>query len=1276
MTNSDGTPNAELFDIVKLVYANTDLKRADKVDWIHDLLEKSKNVGENSADTMLELLSNNGALEEILTNEFFTYKDCDYRFDENQQSILKFIKNEDGTVTPEAFKLTQNLLQDNFFSDYGKLGEINHLYDLAKDNNGKLDCKKLYAILQLKNREICEKFQEPCDENKLSFRLGSEISSFSNFDIVLKYARNNDGQLNLDRAKNLIEFTGDKKAYDIFDLTHQQSGLSFDEINKLVGMSLELKSSEPIRDLLRVFSNDKSSNRDSFFDSPDATLRVLKCLQENSKRLPYFTDDLNLPFNDIQADAFEVLIKADFDVQSALTSAAYINESSLSVLKALLEKGSQNDDKVADDGTSPCKFSSFDRYSLGNVLKYCIDPRVANLVKKVLDEEFKEGGLDGLNLSKLTTFARSATDDPDFVEKFYSYVFRTSDSTKLKSFLGLDNSENGNNTKLDTVHADFLIRLLSEKRNGEETYLSSYDLSEEFRPEFAKLNPAYFDLVMQMSSEKKYRNTVPIIETINQLSENSPDLVEILSVAREAGLKVYVDKYMPECNEVTPEMKQEILDYISTKPALLQNRTLYLSTLVNSLDKVKYLDKNSALTDILGDDIGMYLNSPELTIPIFESAQTLYSKLSENAATKINDIGSKIFEFAAAVELGIVPADKFDAIIGAANKLGEYDADTANNLFAILWDVDKIVSLDLSSVSTNLEYVKQSYDAGLTDTKVLKSLMFARDVDFAKNQKTIDDLLANEKDAMIKDVRLRTQNFAPKFGDWFENFLNSDGSKSLLVSNGLTKKELVENMSSTAKLLSFMNSKPQDYINGEVTPEIISALKILRSGEESRADVEARVAEQYPEAEKHEVSAIVLDALTYQEQIKEKFDENYADIASAIAATDLETVKLILDKRLADFSKEIEKINTMPYSDRVLLSDLIRNGKRLNKKGAPDKLTGQQKVDLITLVSALRAVQDASEVKIDFDKYKTPLQNGTFILNIDAIRNDVLKLTLEKAGITSAEFSSLSPEQLKWDLRYVSLLSKTPVQDEGELDTVIKEASRGNFYNYINDTSNKHGNANAQTEKAFAEKGLNYDNWLSGPEQKTFTIGKNTYTIRLWSRTPQESLFDGSYTTCCTALDGSNGGSMANYMLNTAINVVEVKDSNGQVVAMSRCYMGEVNGKNTLVIENIEANNKLIKDMSAYSGNMQLADGIFSYMKEYANSVGGANMPVLMSTSYNKIGQEPFTPLDKIKAKNNLIGTISKDRIYLNTYQGYVDANNLNGKQAEFYIIRGENEQN
>ena len=69
-------------------------------------------------------------------------------------------------------------------------------------------------------------------------------------------------------------------------------------------------------------------------------------------------------------------------------------------------------------------------------------------------------------------------------------------------------------------------------------------------------------------------------------------------------------------------------------------------------------------------------------------------------------------------------------------------------------------------------------------------------------------------------------------------------------------------------------------------------------------------------------------------------------------------------------------------------------------------------------------------------------------------------------------------------------------------------------------------------------------------------------------------------------------------------------------------------------------------------------------------------MSVLMSTSYNKIGHEPFNVLQTVNLPNNLIGKISKDKIYLNTYQGYTNANNLNGKRAEFYIVRGEYEQN
>ena len=366
----------------------------------------------------------------------------------------------------------------------------------------------------------------------------------------------------------------------------------------------------------------------------------------------------------------------------------------------------------------------------------------------------------------------------------------------------------------------------------------------------------------------------------------------------------------------------------------------------------------------------------------------------------------------------------------------------------------------------------------------------------------------------------------------------------------------------------------------------------------------------------------------------------------------------------------------MPVDTRVALADMIRNGKRINKKGQPDKLTGHQKVDLIQIVSQLSTITGSSGVTVDYRKYMTPLSKGAFILDINSMRNDIFRYLLKSNGLNDAELASLKEENLNWDNEYVSLLSKKPGNDQGELAEVIVEASKGNFTNYINDTSNKHGQANAQTAKMFAERGLNYEGWQEGPAEQTFKIGDKDYTIKLWNRIPQESLFDGSYTTCCTALDGCNGGSMANYLLNTAINVVEIKDSNGKTVAMSRCYIGEVDGKNTLVMENIEANNKLIKEIYAFGGNKELTAGIFEYMKDFATLVGGKNMPVLMSTSYNKIGHEPFSGLQTVNLPNNLIGKISKDKIYLNTYQGYTDANNLNGKKAEFYIVRGEYEQN
>ena len=171
----------------------------------------------------------------------------------------------------------------------------------------------------------------------------------------------------------------------------------------------------------------------------------------------------------------------------------------------------------------------------------------------------------------------------------------------------------------------------------------------------------------------------------------------------------------------------------------------------------------------------------------------------------------------------------------------------------------------------------------------------------------------------------------------------------------------------------------------------------------------------------------------------------------------------------------------------------------------------------------------------------------------------------------------LNPKDLDWDTRYIHLLASKAHHDEA-LDVLVKEASKGNFENYINDTSNDYGYVNQKTKEIFDSNGLNFEAWENGIPEGEFNVTDEKLKISLWKRRPQRSLFNGSYTTCCTSLDGARGKSMAQYLLNKVFNIMEITNEHGDTIAQSRMYM--VNRSiPALVVDNIEVNNTFKKKL-------------------------------------------------------------------------------------------------
>ena len=561
------------------------------------------------------------------------------------------------------------------------------------------------------------------------------------------------------------------------------------------------------------------------------------------------------------------------------------------------------------------------------------------------------------------------------------------------------------------------------------------------------------------------------------------------------------------------------------------------------------------------------------------------------------------------------------------------------------------------TMSKNLDFLLKRDLSKYTNDQLAK-ILYSSDIDLERNEQILNNILTTDKEKIIKVLTNKCQNTCPTFVKYIEELLNTpEKATELLFIHNLSTDVLTNDLYSVAKLFSYVNDKPQDYINGKYSEKVLEVLK-----KERKYGTDEMLLETLSSAEKDALNEI-------KASIKRNFDDKITDILDAVTATDLETVKLLLDKRFDAFNTELHSLTMFTPEKKNLLANLIRNGKRINKNGLPDKLTGQQKVDLINIVKCCQEIEASCGVKFDYEKYMTPTQGKAFVFNIEALQKDLFEQILIRNGMSADEIAKLKPEDLAWDYTRISLLAKSIYMDEGELATLVNEASKGNFKQFITDPTNPHGKANLETKTRFEELGLDYAKWQTGPEAQTFKIGGQEYTVKLWNRVPQESLFDGSYTTCCTALDGGNGGSMANYMLNTAINVVEVKDKNGKVVAMSRCYIADVGGKQTFVIENIEANNQLIARMTDNGTTANLVEGLHNYLKDFATEVGGEDMPVYMSTSFAKVSYPFKANFKAVQKPVKLTGEISKNQIYLNTYCGYVDANNLT-KPAEFYIVR------
>ena len=370
----------------------------------------------------------------------------------------------------------------------------------------------------------------------------------------------------------------------------------------------------------------------------------------------------------------------------------------------------------------------------------------------------------------------------------------------------------------------------------------------------------------------------------------------------------------------------------------------------------------------------------------------------------------------------------------------------------------------------------------------------------------------------------------------------------------------------------------------------------------------------------------------------------------------------------------LRKVQTDAVTDKVNKSDDI----------VSYEVSLDDKIAMVNLLSANREIINAGYPGIKMNDYLKPVntenRSGNFVVDFQNIKIDLLEKVLRRIGV-SKKMTDKYMEDFKtaytkepdlknyrdkfWDVKYVHLLNA----EEGSLlRDIIIEGTNGTFDRFLY-KSGPVAAINKKNREAFENAGIDYDRWVSptiSPIQEKFVDkrgGKEKiFTVKNWKRNPQESLFDGNYTTCCTGIDKDQGPSFPIFLTNTCTTTLEVRTEKNKVIAMSRILMAKIRGKLSMVVENIEVNNKMAKhylfnDETKY----KFREMIFDYAREFAKNINNTDkdIPVYFSAKYYKVkdiekGLKPGVKYYDV----DLIGEFP-DQIYVNAYGGRVDRTKL-----------------
>lgn len=292
-----------------------------------------------------------------------------------------------------------------------------------------------------------------------------------------------------------------------------------------------------------------------------------------------------------------------------------------------------------------------------------------------------------------------------------------------------------------------------------------------------------------------------------------------------------------------------------------------------------------------------------------------------------------------------------------------------------------------------------------------------------------------------------------------------------------------------------------------------------------------------------------------------------------------------------------------------------------------------------------RQIKSARTSEDEIKKIKRNLEEDLSALDATSTRARKALINLLKAFEDIQAYSNDEIFEL-YKKAYIAFYNEGKGIDD--IYTLVREASIGDFKEFIKNPNNKFGKANIKTEKIFKDKGLSYEQWLSPDVADVdFSVAGRDLKIKIWDRNPQEDLFMGNKTSCCTAIGRANGGSTPVYIMGTCWNVVQLFDEKGEVVGMSRVFIGEKDGECAVMMDNIELNNNLTANMSAKE-KRKIRDNFFKYMHSYAQKITGkTDAKVFFYTGDTHV---PTDELERVESEVDFVGENPTDSIYINSY--------------------------